>query len=45
MKTTYEDIQFLVLVMKKLDDEEAATLLSIIIQIIEAKSPICKECL
>lgn len=31
----YEDIQFLTTILRKLDSEEAATLLSIIIQIIE----------
>lgn len=31
----YEDIQFLTLILRKLDADEASTLLSIIIQIIE----------
>ena len=35
MKLQYEDIQFLVSILRKLDGEEAATLLSIIITIIE----------
>lgn len=35
MKLPYEDIQALVSIMNKLDDEERATLLSILITILE----------
>lgn len=35
----YEDIQFLVSIIRKLNDEEAATLLSIIVTILESKLP------
>ena len=37
MKLTYEDIQALVSILKKLDDEDAALVLSIIVQILEKK--------
>jgi len=37
MRLTYEDIQSLSAIIRKLDEEEAATLLAIIIQIIESQ--------
>ena len=37
MKLSYEDIQSLQGILKKLDDEEAAILLSIIFSILEGK--------
>lgn len=38
MKLQYEDICFLVNLLKKLDDEDASTLLSIVVQLIEKDS-------
>jgi len=38
MKLQYEDIQFLINILRKLDNEEASTLLSIIIMLFESNN-------
>jgi hypothetical protein len=37
MRLTFEDIQAIVIILKKLDDEDAAHILSVIIQILEQR--------